>query len=302
MPAKRQVAVIGYGNVGQFAVNAIQASPDLQLVGVVRRSGRLPGDQKMLAGVPFVSNLAELSGVEGAVLAIPTRLVLQQAVECLALGINTVDSFDLHGQLLLELREKLDVQAKTHQRVAIVSAGWDPGTDSILRGLMELMAPRGLTFTNFGPGMSMGHTVAVKAIAGVKDALSVTIPLGSGIHRRLVYVELTKEADFLTIKEAILKDGYFANDETHVIQVNRVDDLIDMGHGVLMERKGVSGTTDNQLFKYEMRINNPAVTAQIMVASLRATFRLKPGAYTMLEIPLIDYLPGDRKALLKRLV
>ena len=38
--------------------------------------------------------------------------------------------------------------------------------------------------------MSMGHTVAVKAIDGVKAALSMTIPTGTGIHRRMVYIEL----------------------------------------------------------------------------------------------------------------
>ena len=69
-----------------------------------------------------------------------------------------------------------------------MAAGWDPGTDSVVRTLLEAMAPKGHTYTNFGPGMSMGHTVAVKAIPGVKDALSMTIPLGTGIHRRMVYV------------------------------------------------------------------------------------------------------------------
>ena len=57
---------------------------------------------------------------------------------------------------------------------------------------MQAMAPKGLTYTNFGPGMSMGHSVAAKAIPGVKDALSMTIPLGTGVHRRMVYVELER--------------------------------------------------------------------------------------------------------------
>lgn len=38
-----------------------------------------------------------------------------------------------------------------------------------------------------------------------------------------------------------------------------------------------NGGTDNQLFKFDMRINNPALTAQVMVASLRAAARQKPG-------------------------
>ncbi|NLL19813.1 MAG: diaminopimelate dehydrogenase, partial [Clostridia bacterium] len=89
---------------------------------------------------------------------------------------------------------------------------------------------------------------------------------------------------------------------THVRQVPDVNRLIDCGHGVLMERKGVSGQTHNQLFKYEMRINNPALTSQVMVSALRATFRQQPGAYTMVEVPVIDFLPGDREELLRRLV
>lgn len=81
-----------------------------------------------------------------------------------------------------------------------------------------------------------------------------------------------------------------------------MDDLIDMGHGVLMERKGVSGGTDNQIFKFDMRINNPALTAQVMVASVRAAARQKPGCYTMIEIPVIDYMPGERNTIIRRLV
>jgi diaminopimelate dehydrogenase len=81
-----------------------------------------------------------------------------------------------------------------------------------------------------------------------------------------------------------------------------VDALIDVGHGVNLVRKGVSGATGNQLFEFNMKINNPALTSQIMLACARATFRQKPGVYTMPEIPLIDLLHGDRESLLARLV
>ena len=53
------------------------------------------------------------------------------------------------------------------------------------------------------------------------------------------------------------------NDETHVKLVPSVDALLDMGHGVNLTRKGVSGKTQNQLFEFNMRINNPALTAQV---------------------------------------
>ena len=143
----------------------------------------------------------------------------------------------------------------------------------MVRCMFEFMAPRGITYTNFGPGMSMGHSVAVKALPGVENALSMTIPLGTGIHRRLVYVQTAGQQDFKAIEQAVKNDPYFVKDETHVFQVEDVEQLIDMGHGVQMERKGVSGLTHNQLLKLEMRINNPALTAQIMVASARALNR-----------------------------
>lgn len=298
--AKRKVAVVGYGNVGRYAVEAIQASPDFELAGVVRRS-RGQKQPPELTGVPVVADIKELPQVEGAVLAVPTRMVPEYAKHCLSLGINTADSYDIHGELA-HLRSELDGVAKAHGSVAVISAGWDPGTDSVIRLLMELMAPRGITYTNFGPGMSMGHSVAVRAIPGVRDALSMTMPAGFGVHRRMVYVELEPGAEFEQVKQAILRDPYFIHDETFVYQVDDVKQLMDLGHGVLMERKGVSGQTHNQIFKYEMRINNPALTAQVMVAALRAAFRQQPGAYTMIEIPLIDCLPGNREEIIKRLV
>ncbi|MGM9842323.1 MAG: diaminopimelate dehydrogenase, partial [Candidatus Limisoma sp.] len=95
---------------------------------------------------------------------------------------------------------------------------------------------------------------------------------------------------------------YFASDETHVIEVDSVDNVKDMGHGVNMVRKGVSGTTQNQRFEFNMSINNPALTAQILVGVARASMRQKPGAYTMIEIPVIDLLAGDRETLIKHLV
>ena len=51
-----------------------------------------------------------------------------------------------------------------------------------------------------------------------------------------------------------------------------------------------------------MHINNPALTAQILVCSARATMRQQPGCYTMPEVPVIDLLPGDRDQLIPQLV
>jgi diaminopimelate dehydrogenase len=69
-----------------------------------------------------------------------------------------------------------------------------------------------------------------------------------------------------------------------------------------MERKGVSGITQSQRFKFEMTINNPALTAQIMVACARAIVKQRPGCYVMPEIPPMDYLPGTKENLIRTLI
>lgn len=299
---KIKVAVVGYGNIGRYTVEAVLEAPDMELMGVVRRSESLQSCPPELNGIKVVSQIHELGVVDVAILCGPTRSIPQTASAIAALGIHTVDSFDIHGDALWNLRSLLDSVCKKHSCTSIISAGWDPGSDSVVRTLMLAMAPKGLTYTNFGPGMSMGHSVAAKSKEGVKKALSMTIPTGTGVHRRMVYIELEEGAEFAKVEKAILSDDYFAKDQTIVQQVASVDSLTDMGHGVLMERKGVSGRTQNQLFEFRMKINNPALTAQILVSCARACTKQQPGAYTMPEIPVMDLLPGDRETLVKSLV
>ena len=299
MKKKIRAAVVGYGNIGKYVVEALQVAPDFEIAGIVRRDvSNVPAELK---GYEVVTTIVQLKEVDVAILCSPTRKVEAFAKQCLELGINTVDSFDIHGQIL-QLRASLDKTAKENSAVSIISAGWDPGSDSVIRALLEAIAPKGITYTNFGPGMSMGHTVAVKAVAGVKNALSMTIPTGTGVHRRMVYIELQEGHDFETVANAIKTDDYFVHDETHVFQVDDVDSLRDMGHGVRMERKGVSGTTQSQVFTFDMRINNPALTAQVLVATARAALKQQPGAYTMIEIPVVDLLPGEKESWIKKLV
>ena len=297
---KIRAAVVGYGNIGQYVVEALEAAPDFEIAGIVRRSGA-ENKPAELEAYAVVKDIKELKDVDVAVLATPTRSVEKYAKEILAMGINSVDSFDIHTQIT-SLRRSLDESAKAGKAVAIISAGWDPGSDSVVRTLLEAIAPKGITYPNFGPGRSMGHSVAVRAIDGVKDALSMTIPVGTGIHRRMVYIELQDGYNFKEVAQNIKNDPYFINDETHVMQVESVDNLLDMGHGVNLTRKGVSGKTQNQLFEFNMKINNPALTAQIMVSSARAAMLQKPGCYTLIEIPVIDLLCGDRQELIKHLV
>ena len=285
---KTKVAIIGYGNIGRAVEQALQVADDMELVGVYHHNDDMSAVQ-----------------ADVAVLCTPTREVPAFAEKLLARGICTVDSFDIHTQIV-ELRRRLMPQSKEHKSVSIIAAGWDPGSDSMVRALLQAIAPKGLTYTNFGPGRSMGHTVAAKAIAGIKDALSMTIPLGSGVHRRMVYVVLEDGADFATVEKNLLADDYFAHDETHVVQVNSIDELNNVAHGVNLVRSGVSGTTHNQRFEFNMEINNPALTGQVLVACARAAHRLtaeqRYGTYTMIEIAPVYMLPGDDEMWVGKLV
>ena len=283
-----KVAILGYGNIGKYAEQAVLSAPDMELVGVYHHRDNL-----------------EAIDADVVLLCTPTRAVEQFASFFAQRGICTVDSFDIHNQIYA-LRTTLMPLCVANKSVSVISAGWDPGSDSMVRALLLALAPKGITYTNFGPGRSMGHSVAAKAINGVKDALSMTIPLGTGVHRRMVYVELEQGADFKAVEAAILADDYFAHDETHVIAVPDVDALNNVAHGVNLVRSGVSGATHNQRFEFNMTINNPALTAQVMVSSARAAYRMQQrgqyGAKTMIELAPIDLLPGTEQELIESLV
>ncbi len=297
---KIRAAVVGYGNIGKYTVEALEAAADFEIAGIVRRSGAADKPAELTAW-PVVKDIRELQDVDVAILATPTRSCEEYAMQILPLGINTVDSFDIHTDIRGYRDRLMEVNKKTNT-VSVIAAGWDPGSDSIVRMLMQSLAPKGLTYTNFGPGMSMGHSVCVRSKAGVKNALSMTIPLGEGIHRRMVYVELEDGVKLDEVTAAIKADPYFAHDETHVFAVESVDAVRDMGHGVHLVRKGVSGKTQNQHLSFDMSINNPALTAQVLVNVARASMRQTPGCYTMVEIPVIDMLPGERADLIAQLV
>lgn len=297
---KIRAAVVGYGNIGRFTLEALEAAADFEVAGIVRRNGAVNKPAE-LEPYKVVKDITELRDVDVAILATPTRSCEEYAKKILALGINTVDSFDIHTSIV-DYRASLMPVCKEHNTVAVIAAGWDPGSDSIVRTLMQSLAPKGLSYTNFGPGMSMGHSVCVRSKKGVKDALSMTIPKGEGIHRRMVYVELEEGASLEEVAKEIKADPYFANDETHVFAVESVDEIQDMGHGVNLVRKGVSGLTQNQRFEFNMSINNPALTGQVLVNVARASIRQQPGCYTMIEIPVIDMLAGDKETLISHLV
>lgn len=131
-----RTAVYGYGNIGRFSLEALLASPDFEVAGVV--SASLSAGS--LGDIPVVRSIDELSQVDVAILCSPSRAVPDLAAQLLEKGICTVDSFDIHTEVW-DVRQRLDAVAKAHGTACIMSAGWDPGTDSMVRALLEAMAP-----------------------------------------------------------------------------------------------------------------------------------------------------------------
>lgn len=301
---KLKVIIVGFGHVGRGVLDALQESPDMEAVGVVVLPRNYNKAKEEIKDITILdsNDVKNLGQIDAAILAINSRKVPEIAPIYLEQGINTVDAYDIHGESLIKLREDLDHIAKTHGAVSVISAGWDPGSDSIIRAVLEINAPRGITYVNYGPGMSMGHTVAVKAIEGVDDAISLTIPKGVGMHLRLVYVKPKEGYEMEEVTNKIKNDPYFVHDELRVFKSDNVEDLVDMGHSVNIERKGVSGKTHNQRMQYTLSVNNPAATGQIMVSAARASLKQNPGCYSILEIPIIDFLYGNKKDVLSRLI
>ena len=88
---------------------------------------------------------------------------------------NTVDSYDNHSKIP-EHFNNVDKVAKENNTVSIISVGWDPGIFSLNRLLGLSILPNGKGYTFYGPGVSQGHSDAVRRVDGVLDARQYTIP------------------------------------------------------------------------------------------------------------------------------
>ena len=79
---KVRAAIVGYGNIGHYVLEALQAAPDFEIAGVVRRAGA-ENKPEELANYAVVKDIKELEDVEVAILCTPTRSVEKYAKEYL---------------------------------------------------------------------------------------------------------------------------------------------------------------------------------------------------------------------------
>lgn len=282
-----RLAVIGLGRLGRACAEVILDADDLALAGVVRRpvSLALPLPNS-LPNVTAVSHFTELDGVDAAIVCVPTEHALEAIVKLLQHRVPIVECATVHGDAFRTRKADIERMAKRHRVAAVLGAGWDPGALSLFRALFALLTPKGHTEITDRPGHSLHHGLAVKAMPGVKDALCAEFPAGNGKIQRYVYVELREGADFEQVSQAIRSDPLFLDEESLVFPVESVALLEDAGRGVVMERRGESGRTGHQFLMLEARFDITALTSEIMVATARALPRLRPGAYSLLDVPL----------------
>ena len=62
---KIRAAIVGYGNIGHFVLDALQVAPDFEIAGIVRR--RVSEVPMELSAYPVVSSLDELKDVDVAI-------------------------------------------------------------------------------------------------------------------------------------------------------------------------------------------------------------------------------------------
>ena len=324
-----RILVVGYGNVGRGVISAIARNPDMELAGVMTR--RPDVVEKELADKCRVFKLSNMSAVsrEGiadvAVLCGGSKQDLPKYGPKMARYISTVDSFDTHANIP-QYFAKMDKIAHAEGNVVIISAGWDPGTFSLERVLGDSFLPDSKKYTFWGPGVSQGHSDAVRKIAGVKDARQYTLPVEGALnsvrtganpdlttrekHRRLVYVvaESSDPKELARIQQEIVSmPNYFVDYDTEVRFIGTEEMKQEHSaypHGGFVLTAGETGSGNKAMIEYKNQwASNPEATGSILVACARAARRFDRmklyGAYTMLDIPPNFYSPRSRKDLLK---
>lgn len=283
---KRRLAIIGLGRLGKACGEAIAATENLAVTGVVRRPESLNQPlPEALRAAQVAPHASELGSFDAALICMPTALALETATDLLQHRIPVVEAAAVPGAAYHSYKRDLDRVALRHKVAAVVGAGWEPGMLSVFRGLFAVLCPKGHSETRDRPGVSLHHTLAARSVSGVRDALCMQLPAGSGKIQRYVYVELERGVDLPRVTQVIQNDPLFIDEETLVLPVDSIAALEDEGHGVVIERLGMSAGKAHQRFLLEGRFDFVAVTAQVMIAAARAIPTLAAGAHALADLP-----------------
>lgn len=322
MKDKIRVGIVGYGNLGKGVELALGQNNDFQLEAIFTR--RNPSALNAKSKMVHISEIGNYKGkIDVMILCGGSAGDLPEQTPDIAADFNTVDSFDTHARIP-EYFDRLDEITKRSGKIALISVGWDPGLFSLNRLLGEVVLPVGNTYTFWGPGVSQGHSDAIRRVAGVKDGKQYTVPMETALekvrtgenpdlttrerHERVCYVVAEEGADLAAIEEEIKNmPNYFADYNTTVNFISEEElkaNHSGIPHGGLVIRTGVSGNGAKQKVEFNLALgSNPEFTSSVLVAYARAVYRLskegQSGARTVLDIPF-SYLSAKSVADLRR--
>lgn len=324
-----KIAIYGYGNLARGVEAAVKYNPDTELVGVFTR--RAPESVKTNTGVPVWHTddiKAHADDFDVLVICAGSATDLPVMTPALAADFNVVDSFDTHASIS-EHFERTDSAARAGGRVALISAGWDPGLFSIARLYSGISLPEGKDYTFWGRGISQGHSDAIRRIEGVADARQYTVPIPEAIgavrsgdcpelstrekHKRECYVVLKDGADPERVRREIVEmPNYFADYDTTVTFISQ-DELREchsgMPHGGSVIRNGKTGLSgeNTHTVEFSLRLDsNPEFTGSVLLAYARAVhkayLRGESGCKTVLDVPPADLSPLSADELRRKLI
>ena len=69
MEKKIKAAIVGFGNIGKFTFEALEAAEDFEIAGIVRRNAKTNDNYE---GIPVVKEITELKDVDVAILCAPS--------------------------------------------------------------------------------------------------------------------------------------------------------------------------------------------------------------------------------------
>lgn len=304
-----RLGILGYGNLGRGVENAMKLNDDMELCAIFTR--RNPQDVKVNSNTPVVS----VSDIEQWKDKIDVLIICGGSATDLPVQtpkyaemFNVIDSFDTHARIP-EHFANVDKVAKSSNKIAIISLGWDPGLFSLNRLFGNIILPNGKDYTFWGKGVSQGHSDAIRRIKGVKNAKQYTIPVKEALasvrdgenpelttrqkHTRECFVVLEEGADAKQVEnEIITMPNYFSDYDTTVHFISE-EELIKnhsgIPHGGFVIRSGETSKGTKHVIEYSLKLDsNPEFTSSVLVAYARAAYKLnkegQSGCKTIFDI------------------
>ena len=313
-----KIAIYGYGNLGKGVECAVNAAPDMELVGVYTR--RDP-DTVKTNGTPVFSAKVLQQGnqdVDVLILCGGSATDLPTMTPEFAKKYNVIDSFDTHAKIPAHF-DAVHKAAEESGHIALISAGWDPGMFSLNRLYASAVLPNGTDYTFWGKGVSQGHSDAIRRIDGVLDARQYTVPVEAAMesvrrgenpdlttrqkHTRECFVVAKEGADLAKIENEIkTMPNYFADYDTtvHFISMEELkQNLAGLPHGGSVIRTGTTGWNNEHKHVVEYKLtldSNPEFTASVITAYARALYKMHSRG-TKGCVTVFDVAPADLSSL-----